>query len=169
MPTLHQAIGNGICVADYRGSQAVLFDTTTPRWWVVETEVLRAATTNPSDAVAFANRLRSAAQAWAGSNPDETSQPQFYVIYKLTDKCNFSCTYCYDRNFTRKRDAERRNRTVRDYLSRLNTDHPHAVVNVLFHGGEPLLEFDEISELLTFGSTLDNLLSLILPFNQMLR
>jgi uncharacterized protein len=66
------------------------------------------------------------------------------LIYKLTDKCNYRCTYCYDRSVARPKNAQRRNTAIRQMLDRTLPERP---VSLLFHGGEPMLEFDEIREL----------------------
>jgi uncharacterized protein len=156
MPTLNQPVGLGIAVAGYSGGKIALFDTTQPRWWVVNEEDLPSASQNADEVLAFAKRLRSFG-GQLSPDPQESEPRQFYIIYKLTDRCNFSCTYCYDRNFTRKLDKSRRDETVRAYLAQLNRHQPGALVSVLFHGGEPFLEFAEIESLLDFGSHLANL------------
>ena len=149
MPTLEQGIGDGIFVADYRDERALLFDTTQPRWWVVnEKEVQSVAGRD-----ALVRRLRSDAPP----RRNNASRPQYYAIYKLTDRCNYTCSYCYDRNFTRKRDSLKRNRAVRDYLLQLSQASPESDVTILFHGGEPLLEFDEIRDVVRFSSELTGL------------
>jgi uncharacterized protein len=66
------------------------------------------------------------------------------LIYKLTDKCNYRCSYCYDRSFARPKNAVRRSAAIREMLDRTLSERP---VMLLFHGGEPLLEFDEIRDL----------------------
>ena len=153
MPTLTQPLADGVFAADYRDARTVLFDTTSPRWWVVDSEVFRKASASRAEAESFVSTLRNSGQPTV--QIQQVLPPKsFYVIYKLTDKCNFGCTYCYDRNFTRKLDPEKRNQTVRNYLTQLQQNNPGAAVNILFHGGEPLLEFQEITDLLAFGETL---------------
>lgn len=156
MPTLSRPLADGIVIADCQGTKAVLFDTLAPRWWIVDQEEIHASSTTSLDLQAFAAKLRSGGKERAPYGEFPTRQ-YFYVIYKLTDKCNYSCTYCYDRNFTRARDDERRNRTVREYLSRLNAEFAGAAVSILFHGGEPLLALSAIEDLFEFASTLTNI------------
>jgi hypothetical protein len=57
-----------------------------------------------------------------------------YVIYKLTDSCNFSCSYCYDEPFRQRRSPEKRDETfwaVTEAFLRAEDNR----VYVLFHGG----------------------------------
>jgi uncharacterized protein len=144
MPSLGQGIGDGVVVADRRDERVLLFDTTQPRWWVVHERELQ----NPTERRGLVRRLKSDAPPCR----DTETPSQYYLIYKLTDKCNYTCSYCYDRSFTRKRNAIKRNAAVREYLSRLSETSPGSEVNILFHGGEPLLEFDEIQDVVRYAS-----------------
>lgn len=57
------------------------------------------------------------------------------IILKLTDRCNNDCQYCYDKtNRNRFGDIDR---TVLDHLIQLINMEDK--VNLVFHGGEPLL------------------------------
>lgn len=67
----------------------------------------------------------------------------FFVIYKLTHDCNFSCAYCYDGEFQRRKSASRRDAVFEKLVEKILSD-PANSVFVLFHGGEPLLEFETI-------------------------
>ena len=75
---------------------------------------------------------------WIGSKtPDSRNRP-FAVILKSADRCNYSCHYCYVEEHcavpvmpisTAKAAIER----VLSYVG------PHRKVNLIWHGGEPLL------------------------------
>ncbi|MGW4381413.1 radical SAM protein [Kitasatospora sp. NPDC004531] len=69
-----------------------------------------------------------------------------FVIYKLTDACNFRCVYCYDRSFARPKESAKRNASVRAVLDEALATRSGRI-HVLCHGGEPLQEFDEIRAL----------------------
>lgn len=70
------------------------------------------------------------------------------ILLKLTGACNFECTYCYDydpRRFRARVSAQR----LRDVLGSVLAHQQN--VAVVFHGGEPLLRFDLLKELVAFA------------------
>lgn len=153
MPSLFEPLALGIQVTERRDNKVALFDTRTSNWWIVQADQLDRATSSPTKAEAFAEKLRSGLDPRTSDNSYVANQ-KFYVVYKLTDKCNFGCTYCYDKNFARQKNVEKRNSTIRKYLLQIQEHVPNAEVNILFHGGEPLLEFEEIKSLIAFGCKL---------------
>jgi uncharacterized protein len=96
--------------------------------------------------------------------PSTPAEPEpLVLIYKLTDKCNYRCSYCYDRSVARPKNATRRSAAIRAMLDRSLAERP---VRLLFHGGEPLLEFAEIRELvLAYKEFTPNRLSYSLQTN----
>jgi len=69
-----------------------------------------------------------------------------YIIFKLTQGCNFSCSYCYDKVILRKLNRQKRDATYHELVSRAVLDGGGRAF-VLLHGGEPLLEMDSVREL----------------------
>ena len=65
-----------------------------------------------------------------------------HITLTITEACNLHCIYCYEGyKTTRKMDFE----TAVGILNvELNTDDDFEFVEIAFHGGEPLLEFDLI-------------------------
>ncbi|MCJ7679533.1 MAG: radical SAM protein [Candidatus Aminicenantes bacterium] len=71
----------------------------------------------------------------------------FYSQFSLylTEKCNYSCTYCYQSRAHSTLDFETIHKTLRFFLPELTSD---SFIN--FTGGEPLLAFDLIRETVEF-------------------
>lgn len=71
------------------------------------------------------------------------------LILKTVGYCNLACRYCYDYNDTtyrRKLDVELGKRAIEEALASATRN-----LSILFHGGEPLLAFDEIRALTKFA------------------
>lgn len=68
----------------------------------------------------------------------------------LTESCNLACSYCFAANM-QQRPIEAQ--LARDAMDRLlfRPDNPAREVAVTFWGGEPLLAFDRMAELVCFG------------------
>lgn len=67
-----------------------------------------------------------------------------YTI-KITDACNFNCSYCYQRKKAKSLDFKDIKKSIDFFLSRLN---PGAFIN--FYGGEPLLDFKLIQRIVLY-------------------
>lgn len=70
------------------------------------------------------------------------------LLLKLTGACDFSCTYCYDYDetrFSRTLSTARAQEAIDLLLS--NQDH----LAIAFHGGEPLLRFKAIREIVAYA------------------
>lgn len=153
MPSLNEFLSKGIVAADHRGDKSLLVDTSDGHWWVVATEKLNRAKASSDLSESFARSLvrrRPLRGAITSANPS-------YIVYKLTDRCNYSCIYCYDRDFARAKVPARRNEVVREILERKSRDEPGSSISILFHGGEPLLEFPEIEALLEYCASIKKL------------
>lgn len=70
------------------------------------------------------------------------SIPFSSLLLKLTSKCNFSCIYCYDYNSRRKNliSSPLYLRSIVEQAFKVSDEY----LDILFHGGEPLLEFESI-------------------------
>lgn len=71
------------------------------------------------------------------------------VLIKLTDACNYVCTYCYDH----KEGSAGANLSVEKAKETLNFVLDGARderITISFHGGEPLLQFGKIKELVAY-------------------
>ncbi len=62
-----------------------------------------------------------------------------YVLY-LTNKCNLSCEYCYEKDYVNDKHTLSE-KFLSDFIDNFNNEHDQSIV--LF-GGEPLLEIDKI-------------------------
>lgn len=75
------------------------------------------------------------------------------VLIKLTQNCNYICTYCYDH----KEGAQVTNLSIEKTKATLDfvvlgaTDER---ITISFHGGEPLLQFKKIKELVAYVDTI---------------
>lgn len=69
------------------------------------------------------------------------------LLLKVTGSCNFKCTYCYDydqKRFRTSLSIDRATTVIADILKHQDS------LNVAFHGGEPLLRFDFIEQVVAF-------------------
>jgi uncharacterized protein len=84
-------------------------------------------------------------------NPKFIAAPASYpssLLLKLTGACNLECTYCYDyerERFEARLDFDRARETIAFLLSK------RVDLSIVFHGGEPLLRFDLIREIVKFA------------------
>ncbi len=75
-----------------------------------------------------------------------TPYPESLLI-KMTGECNFKCAYCYDFSPQREKNqisAERIIATIDQIISKTKK------LNITFHGGEPLLRFTIIKEVVNY-------------------
>lgn len=73
-----------------------------------------------------------------------------YLVVKMTGLCNFACDYCYDLDFTRQKehvDVAQVCAAI-DFLLTKNQ-----AITVVFHGGEPLLQFESIKKIVATTNT----------------
>jgi uncharacterized protein len=144
MPSLNWNVSDSIFVADTRGQEYLLINRTTGKWAVSDLAGVYMLAMNVDAArEKLPPTLRT---LWdLPAVPAISVEPEpLVIIYKLTDKCNYRCSYCYDRSVARPKNAERRSAAIRTILDR---SLPERAVRLLFHGGEPLLEFAEIRDL----------------------
>ena len=69
------------------------------------------------------------------------------ILLKITGACNVQCTYCYDYSKTRFKYRLSYNRIVQILDEVINNVDE---LSILFHGGEPLLRFDLIKEVVKY-------------------
>ena len=149
MPSIGWSVNESVSVADARDNRFLLVNRDSGAWCASNLHGLQAISEPPADKPCRLPLPPS--WVWmalqADSSSRDTDADPLFVIYKLTDTCNYNCTYCYDKVFARPKASAARNRTIRKVLSwALEKGRP---VNVLFHGGEPLIEFAEIAELVS--------------------
>ena len=86
-------------------------------------------------------------------NPEELWKPvQVYPAYlclHVTEACNFGCHYCMADSFPNK--ARMPIETGRKILEKILHEIPSNGFTIDFHGGEPLLAWEEIQELVKFA------------------
>ena len=71
------------------------------------------------------------------------------LVLKITGNCNFNCSYCYDYNETRISKTipiDKVKETISFLLAK------NRAINLVFHGGEPLLHFPMIKEIVEFAT-----------------
>lgn len=69
------------------------------------------------------------------------------LLIKLTGACNWSCTYCYDYDRNRFRKSLR----LEDVANTIaNIIAYHHRIAIMFHGGEPLLQYAELKRIVEF-------------------
>jgi uncharacterized protein len=87
--------------------------------------------------------------AWSTADFDRSKQPTTLLILKMVGFCNLACTYCYDYNSVTYRQfmtIETAEKAISQALGRVSPR-----LNILFHGGEPLLAFEAIRSLVSFA------------------
>ena len=140
-----ERLGPHIAVRLRPDGRALVLNSDTGRWcvlnagalWLLEMYLDRGARGDYPDGMAelLTDRLQAPNR---GNGPS-----QLFVIYKLTHACNYSCTYCYDEPVRRTIDRHKRDAAFTQLLES-TLAMPGAGVSVLFHGGEPLLEFNTL-------------------------
>ncbi|MFN9622035.1 MAG: radical SAM protein [Cyanobacteriota bacterium] len=73
------------------------------------------------------------------------------VILKLTKVCNLACSYCYDFE-PDDRILHQQTKIILDVI-RQAIDMSTGVTNFILHGGEPMLVWNMIEQLVTFGES----------------
>lgn len=71
------------------------------------------------------------------------------ITVMLTERCNFSCKYCYDRENPKTMTDKKMDNVIKYIVKLLNQEDDLKSLNVLWIGGEPLLEKQK---LLMYGS-----------------
>jgi uncharacterized protein len=93
--------------------------------------------------------LKDGRAAWLPSDFDRSQLPVSLLILKMVGFCNLACTYCYDYNsvtYNRRMTPVIAEKAISQALERAGSR-----LNILFHGGEPLLAFKEIRSLVGFA------------------
>jgi uncharacterized protein len=78
-----------------------------------------------------------------------TAEPPRALLLKLTGACDMACSYCYDYDVQRwpgRMSSEIARRLINECLQ------PGETLTLMFHGGEPMLRFSQICELVDFAS-----------------
>jgi len=78
-----------------------------------------------------------------------TEQPRFAPSICVTHDCNLSCRYCYQRHDTSEKMSIETAKTVIDWIFDNKPDDTSGV-EIDFIGGEPLLEFDFLKEIVAY-------------------
>lgn len=69
------------------------------------------------------------------------------ILLKLTGSCNLECSYCYDYD-TKRFKTQLNLDKIKEIISFLLPRQPF--LSIIFHGGEPLLRFDMIKEVVEY-------------------
>lgn len=66
----------------------------------------------------------------------------------VTNKCNLSCVYCYEHRSIIRMEPEKNLplEKIVDFIKRKSAEYSKEDVYIRFHGGEPLLEYDNIKK-----------------------
>ncbi|MFF3734283.1 radical SAM protein [Streptomyces sp. NPDC002476] len=78
----------------------------------------------------------------------ESSEPPTALLLKLTGSCDMACDYCYDydeRRWPGRMSSELARQLIRECLQ------PGHRLMLMFHGGEPMLRFRQIRDLVEFA------------------
>lgn len=74
-----------------------------------------------------------------------------YISIGITESCNLSCIYCYERHKTRNRmSLEMIDRILESELSSVSTDEKYDSVEINPFGGEPFLYFEAVDHIVGY-------------------
>jgi len=146
MPTLNWPLTGPVVVADERRGSHLVVNRSTGAWCVANRSAIEMVPGSDAESFSGPRALQAVLDPRQPSQPGHGSDDQLFVIYKLTDSCNYHCTYCYDHKIARRKNTSDRDASIREVLDRTLTQ-PGSRLNLLFHGGEPLLEFPEIQSI----------------------
>lgn len=71
-------------------------------------------------------------------------KPRETIMLTLTERCNLSCSYCYERN---KRAAIMPVEIATGIIDKALQREPDKELHIQFHGGEPLMAFKELKKI----------------------
>jgi len=147
MPRIGESVGTAMALMDLGDGRSIALNRDTGRWATLTPaalgQLLRSVDDGTSSLETQPALKRLIAPPQKGSAGDTKS---LYIIFKLTQGCNFSCSYCYDKVILRKLNRQKRDATYHELVSRAVIDGGGRAF-VLLHGGEPLLEMDSVREL----------------------
>lgn len=92
---------------------------------------------------------RDGLSAWSEDWLDHSKNSVNMLILKMVGYCNLACSYCYDYNSVTYREHLPLP-TAQEAIFQAFKRSVHTL-NILFHGGEPLLAFDHIQQLVPFA------------------
>jgi len=154
MPKLRLSLSRDLAADELPSGDFLLLNAATGRWATVNEAVLQLLSKRgaggspgpPPDGLELLGPVLDTSASDLVKIGREAEVPaksrSMFIIYKLTHACNFGCTYCYDKQLLRVLDREKRDATFHEVLARILDGGGRAYV--LFHGGEPLLEFRTI-------------------------
>jgi uncharacterized protein len=73
---------------------------------------------------------------------------RLYVVFSVTTRCNFNCSYCSAKKFSMKEESVNLIIGKRILEKLANFGLPY--MQIVFHGGEPLIEFKSLSKMIEF-------------------
>lgn len=146
-------------------ARALLLHPPTGAWAIVERdhlpvfdELIQAAKTGKLDAAVDADEhpllaelydsgllLKDGRAAWSNARFDHRSAPQTMLILKMVGYCNLACSYCYD--FDDDRYKHRLPRNLAEQAITQSLERARDGLLLHFHGGEPMLAWDDIRHL----------------------
>src|SRR5512135_613315 len=116
MPSLNLNVTGPVYVADQKEEDYLLVNRESGAWAVSDLAGVSILGMGGATSVAaLPSPLRSLLQSPKAIPPHPHVEP-LILVYKLTDKCNYHCSYCYDRILARPKNADRRSAAVRDLL-----------------------------------------------------
>lgn len=90
-----------------------------------------------------------------GISPVESGFPITAITMDLTKRCNLACDYCFAHCFNKDRDKAdlkpELGKQIIDWVMREDVRGDSKHVSISFWGGEPLLKFDLMKELILYG------------------
>lgn len=93
--------------------------------------------------------LRDGRAVWSDIRFDHRDAPQTMLILKLVGYCNLACSYCYD--FDDDRYKHRLSREVAQQAISQSLQRAREGLLLHFHGGEPMLAWDDVCHLCEFS------------------
>lgn len=141
-----------------RAGRLLVMDRISGRWVLVDQRVMPLLHFLAQDIGAIPAAYRSSVERLRTDLIDERvgiigAEKQFFalntLILKLTNACNLACTYCYDRE-QKERAANLSVEQARKAISQA-LDLAAEELWVILHGGEPMLMWPRIEDIVSFG------------------
>src|SRR4051812_48178304 len=147
MPRLGDSVGTAMALMDLGNGRSIALNRDTGRWATLTPAALDQLVRRLDDPSSSGEAEPALRRLIAPPQKSAASEAKsLYIIFKLTQGCNFSCSYCYDKVILRKLNRQKRDATYHELVSRAVIDGGGRAF-VLLHGGEPLLEMDSLREL----------------------
>jgi uncharacterized protein len=80
----------------------------------------------------------------------KTDTNQYHIVINTTLDCNLNCWYCYESKIVGSRLTEKTIEVIKKNINQKYDETPYKELKISFFGGEPLMNFDAIQNILSY-------------------